>query len=643
MRLAEELLVLLANDGGGDMTALPHRTLRFALAGAVLLDLALERRIDTDPKRLWLIDRTPLGDDLLDPTLAEIAAADAQSPETWVRQVADGVGALQERALARIEDPPAIERGVHVRLFASLFGPEDALPSPREACLIALVHTCGLFQSMLTPAQYEHVRDRIELFARLELTAQAVATALRTVTAAESLEELQVRNEGRKGWPIADGRLPFLGNGLRLTGDLCKYFVEQYHRHGPVFEIRAPGHRSIVLAGQEANVLIGREGKTLFRTAPYWAGYARAVGTSHVITALDGAPHRTLRRTLRDGFSGQHADRRVGVMVDIARAFVEEHADGRPVTVADLLRKIATEQLGILAAGTSARPYYRDIVVYTQALMNAHIAKRIPAALVMGPKVRRARQRLEGFAAEILRSHERERPQEERDLIDDVLDLHRTDPGFLGHADLFVNVLAPFFAGVDTVAAAIPMTLYDILSRRDVLARVLREVDDVFADGPLTGDSIARMVDTRHAVMETLRMRPMAPATAPRFVVNSFTLDGHRILYGSMVMFAMTVTHFLPEHFPNPYEYDIDRYANPRREHAQKGAYVPFGLGHHTCVGRQFAEIQSVATLATLLRYAEMEMSPPGYRLTVRHMPSVRPSPSFKVRMHPRIAPAAPP
>ena len=137
-------------------------------------------------------------------------------------------------------------------------------------------------------------------------------------------------------------------------------------------------------------------------------------------------------------------------------------------------------------------------------------------------------------------------------------------------------------------------------------------------------------------------MRPMAPATAPRFVVNSFTLDGHRILYGSMVMFAMTVTHFLPEHFPNPYEYDIDRYANPRREHAQKGAYVPFGLGHHTCVGRQFAEIQSVATLATLLRYAEMEMSPPGYRLTVRHMPSVRPSPSFKVRMHPRIAPAAP-
>ena len=153
MRLAEELLVLLANDGGGDMTALPHRTLRFALAGAVLLDLALERRIDTDPKRLWLIDRTPLDDDLLDPTLAEVAAADAQSPETWVRHVADGADALQERALARIEDRPAIEHGVHVRLFASLLGPEDALPSPREACLIALVHTCGLFQSMLTPAR----------------------------------------------------------------------------------------------------------------------------------------------------------------------------------------------------------------------------------------------------------------------------------------------------------------------------------------------------------------------------------------------------------------------------------------------------------------------------------------------------------
>ena len=492
MLLAEELATMVADPGD-----LPRRTLRYAMSGAVLLDLALEGRIDMDPGRLWSVDPTPLDDDLLDPTLADIVEGGPDTPETWVRHVARGGDALHDRAVSRlaavglmeIDDAgvalpaPLGERGqrgprapvdVHSRILATVFQ-EGAIPSPREACLIALMHTCGLFRVLLTPEQYEHARERIELLAGLELTAQAIAAALRTVTAAEALEELRsVRDKGKE-WPLADGHLPFLGHALRLRGDLCAYMVEQYRKHGPVFEIRAPGRRFVVLAGQEANRLIGREGSSLFRTSPHWAGYAAEVGTSHVITALDGTRHRTLRRTLRNGFSGKYASERVAAMVEIARKYLDEHADGRVVAVADLLREIALEQLGVLTTGTSHRPYRRDIAVYTRALMDAHIAKRMPAALVMGPKVRRARRRLDGLALEILRSHERELPEEERDLVDDVLELHRTDPEFMGHTDLFVNVLAPFFAGIDTVGATIPFALHDLLSHPDALARVRRE------------------------------------------------------------------------------------------------------------------------------------------------------------------------
>ena len=40
------------------------------------MDLALENRIDTDLEKLILIDATPVGDNLLDETLADIAAGD---------------------------------------------------------------------------------------------------------------------------------------------------------------------------------------------------------------------------------------------------------------------------------------------------------------------------------------------------------------------------------------------------------------------------------------------------------------------------------------------------------------------------------------------------------------------------------------
>ena len=50
LRFAEEILVLVLDEGRGELAAgLPPRSLDLALAGAVLMDLALENRIDTDP------------------------------------------------------------------------------------------------------------------------------------------------------------------------------------------------------------------------------------------------------------------------------------------------------------------------------------------------------------------------------------------------------------------------------------------------------------------------------------------------------------------------------------------------------------------------------------------------------------------
>ena len=103
MRFAEELLLLLFDDERGDLTgALPPGRLDVLLAGAVLTDLALEDRIDTDLRRLMLVDPTPLDDDLLDPALADIAqASDSHDIDHWVRRHADRGAVTRERGLAR--------------------------------------------------------------------------------------------------------------------------------------------------------------------------------------------------------------------------------------------------------------------------------------------------------------------------------------------------------------------------------------------------------------------------------------------------------------------------------------------------------------------------------------------------------------
>ena len=72
MRLAEETILLLLDEDTGYLIPLPEWKLACVLSGAVLMDLALENRIDTDLEKLLLIDASHTGDELLDPFLGDI-------------------------------------------------------------------------------------------------------------------------------------------------------------------------------------------------------------------------------------------------------------------------------------------------------------------------------------------------------------------------------------------------------------------------------------------------------------------------------------------------------------------------------------------------------------------------------------------
>ncbi len=152
LRFAEEIILLLLNDEDGRFATVPNWSLDYALDGGVLMDLALENRIDTDLEKLVLIDSTPVGDSLLDPTLASIAAGEERDARTWVELTAGRAQALREEALARLiangilesrDDRflwvfqsrryPTIdgkaEREVKLRIMEVLFS--DEIPDPR--------------------------------------------------------------------------------------------------------------------------------------------------------------------------------------------------------------------------------------------------------------------------------------------------------------------------------------------------------------------------------------------------------------------------------------------------------------------------------------------------------------------------------
>ena len=202
LTFAEEIVLLLLDDRTGEFVSVPVRSRKCALAGAVLMDLALHGRIDTDLRKLVVVDRSPVGDDLLDPVLATIVAEEkTYDARHWVERMAEERSdRIQARALERLVERgileseggrllfvlrarryPVIdgkaEREVRLRIMHVLFS--DDIPSPRDIVIICLADACRIFGRVMTEAEVERARERIDVVRRMDLIGQAVSSAIR--------------------------------------------------------------------------------------------------------------------------------------------------------------------------------------------------------------------------------------------------------------------------------------------------------------------------------------------------------------------------------------------------------------------------------------------------------------------------------
>lgn len=104
LRITEEILLLIIDTEKGDIRhALPAHSRDIVIAGAALMDLALENRIDTDSQQLVVTDPTPLDDDRLDPTLADIERETAVRDTGFrIKHTAGRSADIRGKALARL-------------------------------------------------------------------------------------------------------------------------------------------------------------------------------------------------------------------------------------------------------------------------------------------------------------------------------------------------------------------------------------------------------------------------------------------------------------------------------------------------------------------------------------------------------------
>ena len=203
LTMPEELLLLMLDDESGRLNDRAIPAGDYALVGAMLAELALEERIDTDPPRLRVKNAAPTGDTVLDGVLARIAAEhEPRDSRWWVETLATDVETyrnayferLVQRGILKSEEGrflwffserryPVIsdkeEREVKARLMSIIF--EDGPPSARDSLLIGLTRAAGLFPLLLAPGELERAQPRIEEVSRHEALNKTISDAVRDI------------------------------------------------------------------------------------------------------------------------------------------------------------------------------------------------------------------------------------------------------------------------------------------------------------------------------------------------------------------------------------------------------------------------------------------------------------------------------
>ncbi len=431
--------------------------------------------------------------------------------------------------------------------------------------------------------------------------------------------------------PLAPGP-PIVGNVRPMLTAMSSFLTTQYQRMGPVFRVPILNHRPLVLAGPEANALMKQQGHRLFASGAVMQDIHQVLGGDNpTLIELDGPDHRTMRAGLKDGFSGRTLYAQMEKLVGSQLHMLRSWPHGAPIPAFSYVKRLVSSLLGYMATNEEPDEIMDDLIYFFRALVQIHIRKVWPGFMRYLPRYVSSRRSVLAMTRRIWDEHHvRDYLEDDGDFVDLIRRFHAEHPRLMNERDAVAVLVGPFIAGMDTAASTTSFLLYHILRDPELHRAVVAEADLAFAHGYPDRDSLRRMIQTRRAAMEILRLYPPAPVL-PRMSITSFQFQGYEIPKDEYCLIANTVTHHLPEFFPDPERFDVGRYAPDRKEHVQPNVYCPYGLGPHTCLGASAADLLYLIISGVLFRHFHVEMRPPDQELRVVMNPLPSPDDRFRI------------
>lgn len=428
----------------------------------------------------------------------------------------------------------------------------------------------------------------------------------------------------------------FLGNALELRSEATAIasLMRLAREYGPIYRLQMPGHELIIVSSQELAHEVCDETRFDKQMTATLIELREAIGPSLASRATDdpiwGIAHRILlpgigRPALRSMFAS---------MWDITEQLLlnwEGAGAEQPIDVADSMTRLTLDTIALSACGyrfnsfqQAAAHAFAEAMVRLLAECSAR-ARR--PALLTRLMLYRARQRAADIRlmfhyADLAIAQRKQRGPlaGSKDFLDLLLEGKdpKTGAGLCAQ-DIRSEVVGLLVAGQETTSGLLTFALYELLEHPQVLAKARAEVDRVLGDRQPQFEHLAQLRYIDQVIKETLRLWPVAPATARRSIARETTIGrGYPIHQDQTIVILFPILHRDPAVWGEDAErFNPDRFAREAFEKLPPHAWMPFAAGLRSCSGRALAMQEATLLVASVLQRFDIAKADRSYQMRV--------------------------
>ena len=215
-------------------------------------------------------------------------------------------------------------------------------------------------------------------------------------------------------------------------------------------------------------------------------------------------------------------------------------------------------------------------------------------------RFRKAIKQLDKIIYDLISRHRKDKGSD--DLIAMLLSAEDEDGTRLSRRQLRDELATLFFASHEAAALVLAWTCY-LLARypdkQDTLVAELRS-GSLDRKAPKVADLTA-LAYTRMVIKEAMRLYPPNRSVG-REALNDCEIGDYHVPAGTQLLMSQWVVHRDSRYFDSPEEFLPERWTPEFMRQLPKYAYFPFGGGPRVCIGQDFAMMEAMLVVATMLQ-----------------------------------------